>query len=136
MRVDPARLDATPCAPAQTGPLLGRAVVACRECGGPHAPARAGVEFCSGDCRRLWNNRRAVRGAEIYDLIMAWRYERGRGKALRLWRMVCRLAAEYRRQDRETRAGRASWQDPGKVLEARPWLHADVLTDNITGRRK
>lgn len=130
------RSNADAPAPAQPRRAQKAATVACRECGGPHAPARAGGEFCGSACRMAWNNRRAARGAELYDLLMACRYERPRAAALKLWRFVWRLAAQYRAEDFDQRDGRPSWRDPRKVVDERPYLHADVIARPRAGRRR
>lgn len=106
----------------------------CRECGRP--VAASGAEFCSTPCRAGWNNRRARRGAELYDLFMALRFDRPLARRLSLWRLICRLAAGYREEDRDQRGGRISWRDPRRVLDERPWLQASIVTTNAAGARR
>lgn len=54
----------------------------CDECGGLIPPPseiskhRASKRFCSIKCKGKYNNRRATRGAAIYDLGMVWRRDR------------------------------------------------------------
>jgi hypothetical protein len=86
----------------------------CRECGSAFVQSRAGVEFCGPTCRRVWNNRRLRRGAILYDLFMASRYELGEAKRLKLWREMNRLAALWREEDRV--AGRKSYSVPAVVI--------------------
>jgi hypothetical protein len=85
----------------------------CRECGQPFTAKRAHGEnlFCAVDCRKAWNNRRAVRGAQLYDLFMILRYQRGVAKARGVWAIVCRLAQDWREEDHRERAGRQSWRE-------------------------
>lgn len=97
---------------------------ACLECGAPYAAATAHAEFCGAACRRAWNNRRASRGAAVYDLFMATRYQRHLVAPLKLWRALNRLAAQFRREDSQARAGRRSWVAAKDVLERKPWLNA------------
>lgn len=95
---------------------------ACRECS---APLTGGASFCSRDCRNSYTNRRRTRGAEIYDLFMTLRYDRPRAKIMNIWSKLCRMAAEFKRQDDE--AGRQSWNDPAVTLQNRPDLEAHIL---------
>ncbi|WP_279483428.1 transcriptional regulator [Aureimonas sp. SK2] len=71
-----------------------------------------------------WNNRRRDRGAELYDLYMAHRFERDPAKARGVFQAINRLASDFRREDRERRAGRRSWRRMDVVLEERPHLKA------------
>jgi hypothetical protein len=99
----------------------------CRECGDDTRVAERHGAFCCNTCRASWNNRRKARGAEIYDLIMALRYERGLAKGLKIWTAICRLAMVFRQEDLRERAGRHSWRAPKAVLDERPFLKATVL---------
>lgn len=98
----------------------------CLNCGNEFQPQRVTAEFCGDTCRKAFNNRRMTRGAEIYDMFMALRYERGMAKAMKLWGLMCRMAQEFREEDERVRAGRKSWGDPKAVLERRPYLLAVV----------
>jgi hypothetical protein len=111
------RLDAP-----KTGPI-------CLECGGPGS---AFGDFCCAACRKSWNNRRMVRGAELYDLFMALRYERRTAYPMGLFGIISRAAAMFRREDLAERAGRKSWRAPSDILERRPYLRATILQQ---GRR-
>lgn len=46
----------------------------CLECGGSYKRRGHNGTFCGGSCRRVFNNRRALRGAVLYDLTMVARY--------------------------------------------------------------
>ena len=99
-------------------------VHACLECG--RTNTRKG-DFCSKDCRSVFNNRRKVRGAELYDLYMAHRFERSVATDLGVFQAINRLAANFREEDRSDRDGRRSWRRPGTVLEERPYLKAVTM---------
>jgi hypothetical protein len=81
--------------------------------------------FCSAPCRHAFNNRRATRGAQLYDLWMAHRYQRGVAKAVGVMALMCALGQQYREQDVQIRGhGWTSWLDPHAALAAKPWLKA------------
>ncbi|WP_157182209.1 transcriptional regulator [Methylobacterium sp. WSM2598] len=96
----------------------------CLECGVAYETISRHSSFCSTGCRNDWNNRRLQRGAEIYDLWMAFRFQRPLARALNLLSCLNRLAHLYRQEDRAERAGRASWRAPEAVLASRPYLRA------------
>ena len=103
-------------------------VPACLECGKSlEAMQRLSAAFCCTACRRAWNNRRMVRGAELFDLYMAQRYERGAAQAAQVMTLISRLAATYRAEDERDRDGRRSWQTIRAVLDRRPSLRAIVV---------
>lgn len=120
------RLDATENASSAAGGRETRRFV-CLECGGPVVTTAANAEFCCVEHRKAWNNRRAMRGAEIYDLIMVLRFDRGRAKYLRVWTLMCRMASLFRADDVRERDGRRSWLPAEQVLERKPYLHAMVV---------
>lgn len=99
----------------------------CPECGVPHLAAKRSAEFCSGACRKAFNNRRLIRGAELYDLFMTLRHERPLAKALGVWRLLCRFSQAYREEDVRQRDGRPSWRPAKEVIARRPYLHATNL---------
>jgi hypothetical protein len=105
----------------------------CCDCGRGFETTCADADFCAAECRKAFNNRRLTRGAEIYDLLMALRYQRGAAKALGVWKLLCRMTASFRAEDERERAGRQSWRSPSQVLARHPSLRADVLT---ASRRK
>ena len=107
----------------------------CQECGGSTAH-KLNASFCSDHHRKDFNNRRLVRGAELYDLLMAWRYERALAAKLHVWRAACRLMAKYRAEDRDARAGRKSWNPARVILHRHTYLSAQVMTDNAGGARR
>lgn len=99
----------------------------CLECGAGLTSDRETAVFCSTPCRKVWNNRRMQRGAELYDLFMAFRFERPLARVLRVMSMLNRLASQYREADRHERGGRRSWTSPEVVVERAPHLRATVL---------
>ena len=99
----------------------------CLECGAPFGRSSHPGAFCAPRCREAWNNRRKARGAELYDLFMAMRFERGRARLLSLYTALCRAASLFRDQDVAERAGRRSWGDPAEVLARRPYLRAKMM---------
>lgn len=80
----------------------------CRECGKGFTSARRDALFCSSTCRKAFNNRRMIRGAELYDLWMANSYERDL-RPLGLFAIMSNLARAYRDSDKQLRNGRPSW---------------------------
>lgn len=107
---------------------------ACIECGETFNPKAAHQDFCRTSCKSAFNNRRLLRGAEIFDLIMILRYERPIAKALKVWKLICRLTAAYREEDTRQRAGRHSWRPAKQVIERHPYLAATTIS-STTWRR-
>lgn len=105
----------------------------CRECktelgSGPNG-YKASAVFCGIPCKAKWNNRRKNRGADIYDLWMAMRYERDEAKRLGVWKEMCRLSEKW--HDEDVAAGIKSYEmpeivigrlmDSGRLMRARPF---------------
>lgn len=110
--------------------VVARRVHACLECG---APTASKGDFCATACRSAFNNRRKARGAELYDLFMAHRFDRETAQALGVMAKMNRLASFYRGEDETKRGKRRSWRRPADVLADRPWLSA-VAVQDYTGR--
>jgi hypothetical protein len=108
----------------------------CAECGQEFTSIRRWAEFCSPACRSAFNNRRNVRGAQVYDLLMALRYERDEATRLGVWTDLTRLAAHYKLQDERERAGRKSWGDWKSWLRDNPWLQAVVVQQHNAGGKR
>ncbi len=91
--------------------ITGNRTIACQclDCGAAFVAQRSTASFCSIACRSAFNNRRKARGAELYDLFMMLRYERGIAKYRHLWTIACNLARAYRDSDNALRSGRSSW---------------------------
>lgn len=81
----------------------------CRECGIEIPAGGKQKFFCTVKHRKMWNNRRAVRGAELYDLFMALRFDREDANKAQLWTVISNLARAYRDADKARRDGRKSW---------------------------
>lgn len=121
------RLVASPAPPqGRDRPGLGHPCT-CLECGSPYTPRQADAEFCSPPCRKAWNNRRLVRGAELYDLVMALRWDRAVATGLHVFTVLSRMAAGFRREDLEQRGGRRSWAPPARIIARRPYLRGEQL---------
>ena len=90
-------------------------------------------EFCSAKHRSDWNNRRKQRGAELYDLYMAHRFDRAVAQDLKVFQAINRMASNFREEDKARRGGRKSWRAPQAVLEERPYLRS-VTTHVRIGR--
>ena len=88
----------------------------CAECGAPFARKRITEEFCSTKCRKTFNNRRATRGAQLYDLFCAMRRERDVSKDIGVWSEMCRLELMWHLEDEKTREGRKSYVPPKKAI--------------------
>lgn len=97
---------------------------ACLECGCDIPPGPHDREFCCSAHRTAWNNRRLQRGAALYDLYMAHRFQRVEAQAAGLFQAINRLASDFRAEDRALREGRRSWRRHDVVLGDRPHLKA------------
>ncbi|MFN8992630.1 MAG: transcriptional regulator [Pseudomonadota bacterium] len=114
-------------APEPRAPSHKLRLVACLECGAEFHPGRAGGEFCCTPCRKAFNNRRMTRGALLYDLLMALRFERKEARLLGVWQALCRLASDFREEDKRERDSRRSWRRAKTVLGERPHLRATTF---------
>ncbi len=86
----------------------------CRECHGPLTTGgRRHAIFCSITCKAGWNNRRKVRGAMLYDLFMATRYDRAAAKDQKVWSAMCRLAEGWNEEDGK----RQTFERPKAVIQ-------------------
>lgn len=108
----------------------------CRECGHPFIGKRTTKEFCSAACRRAYNNRKATRGALIYDLVMTWRFDRSEGKDAVARKLLGQAASMFKMEDDSERAGRRSWDDLARWRERNPRVAAKVVGVNILGKRR
>lgn len=86
----------------------------CHECGASFTARRHDACFCSTPCRKTFHNRRAVRGAEMYDLFRALRRERSKASSLNLWTELCRLELRWFEED----DGRRTYLPPEEALLA------------------
>lgn len=109
----------------------------CLECGNRITEARKPKMFCSTPCRQTFNNRRMQRGAQLYDMFMAMRYERKSAEDHGAWAIMCRMAMDFRREDDLEREGRKSWQPIASVIDRLPVTtkSSDVtIIRDFTGR--
>lgn len=83
----------------------------CRECGCELKPLglKPQAAFCGPAHRKQYNNRRMIRGAELYDLMMSNRFQREDAKNLNLLSVMSNLTRAYRDADKAARNGRRSW---------------------------
>ncbi len=111
----------------------------CRECGIAYTPrtgrGRPNVVFCSRPCSVKHMNRRASRGALIYDLFAVMRYDRENAKRLGVWATMCRVMQEMREQDIAERDGRQSWDDLKDVMQKTTHLRYVARVFDRTGKR-
>lgn len=107
----------------------------CLECGSRYQAKRAPGVFCCTAHRRNFNNRRQARGAELYDLFMACRFEREAAEQAGAWNFMCRMAADYKASDDASRAGRRSWDTIAAVKSRNAQLEATVISSNAAGAR-
>ena len=105
----------------------------CLDCGTAFQAGHSTSLFCAPACRQAWNNRRLRRGAELYDLFMAFRFDRPLARALRVLSMLNRLASNFRDEDRRERGGRRSWTAPDVVAERAPHLRSTILQRGRAG---
>lgn len=85
---------------------------ACAECGVPFTTTngRQGTSpraFCCAQHRISFYNRRNIRGAQMYDILMSKRYDRATESEAR--GLLDRLARAARDADKALRDGRPSW---------------------------
>jgi hypothetical protein len=106
----------------------------CRECGHDFAARRATAEFCGEACRRAFHNRKAIRGAQLYDLFMALRYDRTRAAASGAFSLLCRMAAAFKAED--DRAGKRSWDKAQIVMARSARFRAALVGMNAAGAGK
>ncbi len=80
----------------------------CRECNTPLAATRKeNAEFCAVPCRIAWRNRRMSRGADLYDVFMALRFDRAVAYEKGLYALMCRMASTWNEEDKVS--GRQSY---------------------------
>jgi hypothetical protein len=130
----PHRVNGAPPGLAERGAPVRTYRRTCVECGTPYGAAQAHGEFCGPACRKAFNNRRQLRGAELYDLVMAWRCERTLAASMKVLRAICRLAADFRAADRRERPGRRSWRHPRRIADAKPYLFMTYFSAARTPR--
>lgn len=72
-------------------------------------------------------NRRAERGAQLYDLFMLTRFQRDDAGKIGAASLMRNLASHWRQDDITRRAGRRSWTAAPKVIDRLNWARANVV---------
>lgn len=108
----------------------------CRECGNYFEARRVAADFCSTKCRCRFHNRATARGADLFHLFMAARFDRAEAEQAGVWSLMCRMAAAYKSEDDRDRGGRKSWDDIEKVKARNSDLGATLVDNNIAGVRR
>jgi len=86
----------------------------CQECGERYVAKKASSRFCSTSCRKTFNNRRALRGALLYDAFMAMRYDRAAAKEVGIdYKFICRIGEMFHGEDQ----GKRTYRRPQDVME-------------------
>lgn len=88
----------------------------CWETGRSLLNSHPGSRFIDTKARTDWNNRRKLRGALVYDLLMAWRYDRPIATALGVFSTICKMLRQWHAEDEE--AGRVGYLPPAMALES------------------
>lgn len=94
------------------------AKIICRECGEPTEAVALNQLFCDRNCANAYDRRRTRRAIALYDVFMEMRFNR-KSAAKGLWTLLCRLAEEWRDEDKRIRKGLQSWKDPRGIIEKR-----------------
>jgi hypothetical protein len=74
-----------------------------------------------------------LRGAELYDVFMAMRFDREAAAAAGAWSLLCRMSANFRAADLRDRNGRPSWDDIKKIRARHPQLAFTLVGLNVAG---
>lgn len=110
----------------------------CLECSTPLAPSNGPRprKFCCPAHAKAFNNRRAMRGAQLVDLFMAMRYDRAVASEQGVWGFMCRMAEQWREED--IVANRQSFGDWREFMASNPVLNpsAVVRLPSMKFRRK
>src|SRR5260221_792847 len=106
----------------------------CRECGVRFQAHRPSREFCCTKCRQTFHNRAASRGAEIFHVLMAMRFDRAKATAAGAYKLLCRMAAAFKAEDHRAPPGRASWDDIERDKPRNDPLLATIVDDRAAGR--
>lgn len=97
----------------------------CRECGAAMSWSRKPKIFCNAACRSAHTNRRRERGAQLYDLFMAVRYDRETARETGAWTKLCRMAESF--HDADIIEGRNSAIPVRQALAQHSHLNATKL---------
>jgi hypothetical protein len=129
MRPDmtPERLDHDAGRTADSAPPRRTYHLTCWECGAAYEALDPDRKFCQHAHAKAFHNRAAMRGAILYHLFMAMRYERGVAKGLGVWSAACKIASHWREEDQRERQGRPSWLRAREVLDRNAWILKPVV---------
>jgi len=105
----------------------------CNECRQAYEAKKVSARFCGAACRSTFNNRRKVRGAELYDLFMAQRHDRKAAQEAGVWKRLCRLAQSYKAQDD---AEDLVSYDLKEAMERTFSHEATIVGVNVAGNRR
>ena len=88
----------------------------CQECGVNYVAKKTSSKFCSTGCRKIFNNRRAQRGALLYDAFMSLRYDRAAAKEVGIdYTFICRIGEMFNDEDK----GKRTFRPAAEVMEER-----------------
>lgn len=79
---------------------------ACLECATKFKPVRIEQRYCGLRCRKAFHRRREQRGAEMYDLVMAWRHDR-KNTGPDALAYLCGMATTFKEEDKRAGRGRS-----------------------------
>lgn len=108
----------------------------CQECGQPYTASRKAARFCGSACNAKFQNRRSQRGAMLYDLYMAHRFERPAAQRRGVLKVMNRLASNWRNEDHVKIDGRKSWGDWQEFLSTRLDLSLAIRLPTFGRRRR
>ena len=96
----------------------------CNECAAEYIAQRAASRFCGTKCRKDYNNRRALRGAQLYDAMMGLRHDKKAARDAGLdYTAVCSLVKKYADEDGK----RVTYTRPHAfMIEHGAWINAKI----------
>lgn len=71
----------------------------CAECGCLFYPRTPAQIFHNEDCKRRHHNRKTVRGRDVHDLLLEWRYGKSREVKADALTELCQIVAGWRADD-------------------------------------
>lgn len=87
----------------------------CKECGNTFMSRQYNADFCTDGCRKTFNNRRAKRGAVLYDLLMIEACDPEALKRNKLDGRAKELVARFKQEDEQANRKR-SWKRSNEVM--------------------
>lgn len=95
----------------------------CLECGKEHRGRDYRSTFCAGTCRRVFNNRRATRGAALYDLTMIAEYSSEAAVQAVALERTKKLLAHWKKED----GARRRWKPTRVTFEDLSYLMGEKV---------